>query len=216
MRRIVRGAAADRLACRRAGPTRWPRGSTTTWRRCPPTAPGPRRLHPARRRAEVVGVGGVGACCVCRSAVSPEDVVFLQLKQAVVEIAGALRVHGDSAWHAHIRVSGSSVSAGAADRERSLLGWTTVRGAEHVRQFRNMKGTIPLDAMDAALGVMPGGRPSCWREGHAHQWRVVIAGYMGRSERVDDACACSPGATPIQTEADHAAGRRRRRRPATS
>ena len=32
-----------------------------------------------------------------------------------------------------------------------LLGWTTVQGRQfYVRQFRNMKGTIPLDAMDAA------------------------------------------------------------------
>jgi Uncharacterized protein conserved in bacteria (DUF2252) len=31
-----------------------------------------------------------------------------------------------------------------------LLGWTTMDGLQYyVRQFRNMKGTIPLDAMDA-------------------------------------------------------------------
>ena len=46
-----------------------------------------------------------------------------------------------------------------------LLGWTTMDGLQYyVRQFRNMKGTIPLDAIDAAaLDRLRGrGRVNCW------------------------------------------------------
>jgi hypothetical protein len=50
-----------------------------------------------------------------------------------------------------------------------LLGWTTIGELQYyVRQFRNMKGTIPLDAIDAAaLTDYAGIVVTCCAKGHA-------------------------------------------------
>jgi Uncharacterized protein conserved in bacteria (DUF2252) len=85
-----------------------------------------------------------------------------------------------------------------------LLGWTTVDGLQYyVRQFRNMKGTVPLDAMDAAaLTDYADVVGQLLAKGHARtSGASMIAGYMGSSDRVDTAlCRFAD-----QTEADHAA-----------
>ena len=82
-----------------------------------------------------------------------------------------------------------------------LLGWTTMDGLQYyVRQFRNMKGRIPLDAMDAAaLTDYAGVVGQLLAKGHARtSGASMIAGYMGRSDRVDKALCNSRGATPIR------------------
>ena len=68
---------------------------------------------------KVVGVGSVGlrAYVALLEGSTPEDVVFLQLKQARRSVL-AQYVHGDSAWHAHQGQRVRGVSAGAADRQR--------------------------------------------------------------------------------------------------
>jgi hypothetical protein len=89
-----------------------------------------------------------------------------------------------------------------------LLGWTTVNGRQfYVRQFRNMKGTIPLDAMDGrALADYTGVVGQLLAKGHARtSGASMIAGYLGRSERVDDALCAFARRYADQTEADHAA-----------
>ena len=68
---------------------------------------------------KVVGVGSVGLrayIALCEGS-SPDDVLFLQLKQARRSVV-APYVHGDSAWHAHQGAAGRRVPAGAADRQR--------------------------------------------------------------------------------------------------
>ncbi|PRC59055.1 DUF2252 domain-containing protein, partial [Mycobacterium sp. ITM-2017-0098] len=58
-------------------------------------------------------------------------------------------VHGESAWHAHQGQRVVEYQQALQTVSDPLLGWTTVHGRQYyVRQFRNMKGTIPLDAMD--------------------------------------------------------------------
>ena len=101
---------------------------------------------------KVVGVGSVGlrAYVALLEGSSPDDVVFLQLKQARRSVL-ARYVHGESAWHAHQGQRVVEYQQALQTVSDPLLGWTTVDGLQYyVRQFRNMKGTIPLDAIDAA------------------------------------------------------------------
>ncbi|MBB2991690.1 uncharacterized protein (DUF2252 family) [Mycolicibacterium iranicum] len=158
---------------------------------------------------KVVGVGSVGlrAYVALLEGSSPEDVVFLQLKQARRSVL-ARYVHGESAWHAHQGQRVVEYQQALQTVSDPLLGWTTVNGRQfYVRQFRNMKGTIPLDAMDGkALIDYTGVVGQLLAKGHARtSGASMIAGYMGRSERVDDALCTFARRYADQTEADHAA-----------
>ena len=158
---------------------------------------------------KVVGVGSVGlrAYVALLEGSSPEDVVFLQLKQARRSVL-ARYVHGESAWHAHQGQRVVEYQQALQTVSDPLLGWTTMDGRQYyVRQFRNMKGTIPLDAIDAAaLTDYAGVVGQLLAKGHARtSGASMIAGYMGRSDRVDEALCRFARAYADQTEADHAA-----------
>jgi uncharacterized protein (DUF2252 family) len=157
---------------------------------------------------KVVGVGSVGlrAYVALLEGSSPEDVVFLQLKQARRSVL-ARYVHGESAWHAHQGQRVVEYQQSLQTVSDPLLGWTTVDGLQYyVRQFRNMKGRIPLDAIDtdtltdyaAVVGQL-------LAKGHARtSGASMIAGYMGHSDRVDQALCTFARHYADQTEADHA------------
>jgi len=158
---------------------------------------------------KVVGVGSVGlrAFVALLEGSSPEDVVFLQLKQARRSVL-ARYVHGESAWHAHQGQRVVEYQQALQTVSDPLLGWTTVNGLQYyVRQFRNMKGTIPLDAMDPkALIDYTGVVGQLLAKGHARtSGASMIAGYMGGTEKVDDALCVFARRYADQTEADHAA-----------
>lgn len=158
---------------------------------------------------KVVGVGSVGlrAYVALLEGSSPDDVVFLQLKQARRSVL-ARYVHGDSAWHAHQGQRVAEYQQALQTVSDPLLGWTTVQGLDfYVRQFRNMKGTIPLDAIDAAaLTDYAGVVGLLLAKGHARtSGASMIAGYAGRSDRLDRAMVAFGRAYADQTEADHAA-----------
>ena len=158
---------------------------------------------------KVVGVGSVGlrAYVALLEGSSPEDVVFLQLKQARRSVL-AKYVHGESAWHAHQGQRVVEYQQALQTVSDPLLGWTTVDGLQYyVRQFRNMKGTIPLDAIEPkALIDYTGVVGQLLAKGHARtSGASMIAGYLGRSERVDDALCVFARLYADQTEADHAA-----------
>ncbi|WP_252446694.1 DUF2252 domain-containing protein [Pseudonocardia humida] len=158
---------------------------------------------------KVVGVGSVGlrAYVVLLEGSSPEDVVFLQLKQARRSVL-ARYVHGESAWHAHQGQRVVEYQQALQTVSDPLLGWTTVGGRQYyVRQFRNMKGTVPLDAIDAtALADYAGVVGHLLAKGHARtSGASMIAGYVGGSPKVDEALCRFARAYADQTEADHAA-----------
>jgi hypothetical protein len=158
---------------------------------------------------KVVGVGSVGlrAYVALLEGSSPEDVVFLQLKQARRSVL-ARYVHGDSAWHAHQGQRVVEYQQALQTVSDPLLGWTTMDGLQYyVRQFRNMKGRIPLDAMDAsALTDYAGVVGQLLAKGHARtSGASMIAGYMGSSDRVDKALCTFARRYADQTEADHGA-----------
>ena len=70
-----------------------------------------------------------------------------------------------------------------------------------------MKGTIPLDVMDAkALIDYTGVVGQLLAKGHARtSGASMIAGYLGRSAKVDKALCTFARRYADQTEADHAA-----------
>jgi uncharacterized protein (DUF2252 family) len=157
---------------------------------------------------KVVGVGSVGlrAYVVLLEGSSPDDVIFLQLKQARRSVL-AKYVHGDSAWHAHQGQRVVEYQQALQTVSDPLLGWTTVDDRQYyVRQFRNMKGTVSLDAIDsAALSDYAGIVGHLLAKGHARtSGASMIAGYAGHSDKLDRALARFARRYADQTEADHA------------
>ncbi|GAA1331325.1 DUF2252 domain-containing protein [Pseudonocardia xinjiangensis] len=163
---------------------------------------------------KVVGVGSVGlrAYVALLEGSSPEDVVFLQLKQARRSVL-ARYVHGESAWHAHQGQRVVEYQQALQTVSDPLLGWTTAPGQHddvhqyYVRQFRNMKGTVAIDAIDpSALADYAGVIGHLLAKGHARtSGASMIAGYVGRGHNLDDAMCRFAQAYADQTEADHAA-----------
>ena len=114
--------------------------------------PHPRRLHAGRLRPQG-GRGRLGGAAGVRGAAGgqpPDDVLFLQLKQARRSVLGPY-VHGDRAWHAHQGQRVVEYQQALQTVSDPLLGWTTVGDHQYyVRQFRDMKGAITVDGIDAA------------------------------------------------------------------
>ncbi len=158
---------------------------------------------------KVVGVGSVGlrAYVALLEGSSPDDVIFLQLKQARRSVLASY-VHGDTAWHAHQGQRVVEYQQSLQTVSDPLLGWTTVDGWQfYVRQLRNMKGRIPLEALttktliDYASVV-----GQLLAKGHARtSGASMIAGYIGGSDRVGEALCAFARRYADQTEADHSA-----------
>ncbi len=158
---------------------------------------------------KVVGVGSVGlrAYVALLEGSSADDVVFLQLKQARRSVLARF-VHGDSAWHAHQGQRVVEYQQALQTVSDPLLGWTSIDGLQYyVRQFRNMKGAVALDAIDApALTDYAGIVGHLLAKGHARtSGASMIAGYAGASDTLDRALCRFARAYADQTEADHRA-----------
>jgi uncharacterized protein (DUF2252 family) len=158
---------------------------------------------------KVVGVGSVGlrAYVALLEGSSADDVVFLQLKQAQRSVLARF-VHGDSAWHAHQGQRVVEYQQALQTVSDPLLGWTTIDALQYyVRQFRNMKGTVALDAIDApALTDYAGIVGHLLAKGHARtSGASMIAGYVGASDNLDRSLCRFARAYADQTEADHRA-----------
>ncbi len=174
---------------------------------------------------KVVGVGSVGlrAYVVLLEGSSPDDVLFLQLKQARRSVL-AKYVHGTKMRHQHQGQRVVEYQQALQTVSDPLLGWTTVHtpldttaGVSwdgdivsrdfYVRQFRNMKGTVPIDAIsEEALGDYAGIVGHLLAKGHARtSGASMISGYLGKGLRAADAFATYAARYADQTEADHAA-----------
>jgi hypothetical protein len=117
-------------------------------------------------------------------------------------------VHGDRAWHQHQGQRVVEYQQALQTVSDPLLGWTTVAGRQYyVRQFRDMKGAITVDGIDAAaLADYAGVCGSLLAKGHARtSGASMIAGYVGHGHTMDDALCRFARAYADQTEADHAA-----------
>jgi len=158
---------------------------------------------------KVVGVASVGlrAYVALLEGSSAIDVVFLQLKQARRSVV-ARYVHGNSAWHAHQGQRVVEYQQALQTVSDPLLGWTTVNGLHYyVRQFRDMKGSIAIDTIDAAaLSDYASVVGHLLAKGHARtSGASMIAGYIGSSDKIDEAMCRFARAYADQTEADHRA-----------
>jgi len=132
--------------------------------------------------------------------------LFLQMKEArrsVLESPG-----GKSRFaHQGFRVVyGQRIMQAASD---IFLGWfRSAHGHDfYVRQFRDMKGTVPVDAIKArALTDYAGILGRLLAKGHARtSGASMIAGYVGASDRLDAAMSRFARAYADQVEADHEA-----------
>ncbi|GAA2181446.1 DUF2252 domain-containing protein [Brooklawnia cerclae] len=179
---------------------------------------------------KVVGVGSVGlrAFIALLGGSSPDDVLFLQLKEARRSVL-ARHVHGDRARHAHQGQRVVEYQQALQTVSDPLLGWADLPGLEtpttmrpfpgqtrsyhvpdvqvYVRQFRNMKGAVALDGLDSgALADYAGVLGLLLAKSHARTSGASrISGYLGRSDAAATALVRFAQAYADQTEADHAA-----------
>ena len=157
---------------------------------------------------KVVGVGSVGLrayVALCEGS-SPDDVVFLQLKQARRSVV-ARHQHGDAAWHRHQGQRVVEYQQALQTVSDPLLGWTTVGDQQfYVRQFRDMKGAILVEDINAgALGDYAGICGFLLAKSHARtSGASMIAGYIGGSDKLDQMLCRFARAYADQVEADHA------------
>lgn len=179
---------------------------------------------------KVVGVGSVGLRAFLALLVgsNPDDVLFLQLKQARRSVV-APYVHGETARHAHQGQRVVEYQQALQTASDPLLGWATLpvlvdaatatqAGPEsaipgspaiqvYVRQYRNMKGAVVIDGLDPSalidyarvLGLL-------LAKSHARTSGASrISGYLGSSDAAAEAFVRFARAYADQTEADHAA-----------
>ena len=88
-----------------------------------------------------------------------------------------------------------------------LLGWTTAGDVQYyVRQYRDMKGAITIDGIDAAALIDYAGICGyLLAKGHARtSGASMISGYLGRGRKAQEAFARFARFYADQTERDHA------------
>ena len=155
---------------------------------------------------KVVGVGSVGLrayVALCEGS-SPDDVVFLQLKQARRSVVARVRPRR-SAWHAHQGQRVVEYQQALQTVSDPLLGWTTVRTAvlrapvpQHEGHHRGR-----LARRRRADGL----RGICGRllaKGHARtSGASMIAGYVGSSRQAGRRVVPVRPRYADQTERDH-------------
>ena len=158
---------------------------------------------------KVVGVGSVGLrayVALCEGS-STDDVVFLQLKQARRSVI-AVHQHGEAAWHRHQGQRVVEYQQALQTVSDPLLGWTTVGDMQfYVRQFRDMKGAILVEDINAgALADYAGICGFLLAKSHARtSGASMIAGYIGGSDKLADSLCRFARAYADQVERDHAA-----------
>lgn len=156
---------------------------------------------------KVVGVGSVGLRAYIALLEGSDDVLILQLKEARRSVLAAF-VHGDHAWHTHQGQRVVEYQQAVQTVSDPLLGWTSIAGRQYyVRQFRNMKGSVPLTNLTAsALSDYSGILGHLLAKGHARtSGASLIAGYLGTSDEPGEAFCKFARAYADQTEADHLA-----------
>lgn len=156
---------------------------------------------------KVVGVGSVGmrAWVALLVGSRDDDILFLQLKQAHRSVL-APYVHGDKVWHSHQGQRVVEYQQQLQTVSDPLLGWTTVGEHQYyVRQWRNMKGGVPVEDLNAgALADYSRITGHLLAKGHARtSGASVISGYLGKSDAPVDGFARWARVYADQMDADH-------------
>jgi uncharacterized protein (DUF2252 family) len=155
---------------------------------------------------KVVGVGSVGTHCYVALAMDAKGrSLFLQVKQATTSVIEPYTRRSSLQHHGRRVVEGQKIMQAASD---PFLGWST-EGNRHyyVRQFRDMKGSMNIEKLDAAsLMEYSGLCGAILARAHAQTTEpAVIAGYLGNGPSFDKAMERFALAYARQNEADHAA-----------
>lgn len=161
---------------------------------------------------KVVGVGSVGTRCwvIYLEGKDRDDPIFLQVKEAQPSVLApyseALCNYRLPDNHqGHRVVIGQRLIQGAPD---IFLGWGTLGGVHYyLRQLRDMKGSVKLEpgkfrrsALDNYCGLCG------WALALAHAKSgdaAMLAGYVGKSDALDDALVKFAVAYANQTEQDY-------------
>lgn len=155
---------------------------------------------------KVVGVGSVGTHCgIILLMASEHDPLFLQVKQgrpSVLEPFAGKSLHSN---HGQRIVHGHRMMQSASD---IFLGWTEGQNGRHfyVRQLKDMKIKPMVEIFTSS--VMIDYAELCgWTLAHAHARSgepAKISGYLGDSNKFDEAIADFAALYADQSERDHA------------
>jgi uncharacterized protein (DUF2252 family) len=159
---------------------------------------------------KVVGVGSVGTRCwvILLAGNGPEDPLFLQYKEAQPSVLAPYSKASLWACEGQRVVVGQRTIQGAPD---IFLGWGTHKDGSHfyMRQLRDMKGGAALDPSTTRAKELPDYCKLCgWALALAHAKSgdpAAIAGYLGKSDAMDEAVAIFANSYAEQTDRDHAA-----------
>jgi uncharacterized protein (DUF2252 family) len=165
------------------------------------------QYRPLDAALKVVGTGSVGTRCyvLYLEGNGAQDPLFLQLKEETA-----------SAYAAYLPVTGAELpqhnGQRVAEGQRAMqlqsdpmLGWTTIAGRDYVvRQLNDHKGSIDLETLDpAGLNEYADVCGELLARGHCRSGDAcALAGYLGNSDKLDDALAEFATAYADQTEKD--------------
>ena len=154
---------------------------------------------------KVVGVGSVGTICgIILLMASEQDPLFLQVKQARPSVLEPYAGKSRHANNGQRIVHGYHMMQSASDL---FLGWTEGRQGRHfyLRQLKDMK-IKPLVEIFTPDVMLQYAQVCGWALAHAHARSgdpSQISGYLGKSEKFDDAIAEFAFVYGDQCEKDH-------------
>jgi uncharacterized protein (DUF2252 family) len=158
---------------------------------------------------KVVGVGSVGTRCwiIFLAGNSPDDPLFLQVKEAQPSVLEPFVTKSVYSNQGQRVVSGQRLIQGAPD---IFLGWGETDGIHfYVRQLRDMKGGVEFDPGKVILENIPEYTRLCaWALALAHAKSgdaAMLAGYAGNSDELDEAMIRFAFAYADQNEKDYGA-----------
>ena len=156
---------------------------------------------------KVVGVGSVGTRCWIIFLIGnhSDDPLFLQLKEAQPSVLEPYLSKSLYSNQGQRVVSGQRLIQGAPD---IFLGWGEQGGMQYyVRQLRDMKGGVEFDPKKIKIENMDQYSSLCaWALALAHAKSgdaAMIAGYVGKSDEMDNAMVKFAFAYADQTEKDY-------------
>ncbi|MGA8491583.1 MAG: DUF2252 domain-containing protein [Terriglobales bacterium] len=157
---------------------------------------------------KVVGVGSVGTRCwiVLMQGSTEGDPLFLQVKEAQASVLSPYVNTPSFDNHGFRVVSGQRLIQGSPD---ILLGWGKVDGIHYyVRQLRDMKGGYEFDPKECTPEGFQEHCELCgWALALAHAKSgdaAMIAGYVGKSDELDEALTKFALAYSDQNDRDYA------------
>jgi len=165
------------------------------------------RYRPQDVAIKVVGVGSVGTRCFVTLFLADDDEpLFIQTKEARRSVLEKPDGNSRYAHQGERVVTGQRLMQAASD---IFLGWLRVPGGKdyYVRQLRDMKVAAEIETFSpktlVSYATMCG-----WALARAHAKvgdAALIAGYVGKSDRLDDALVLYAKAYALQVERDFAA-----------